>query len=89
MRKRGIAIISDLLRFRCMTRDDIMKTHFKGLKNPVTCCNSDMKRLRRDGHTEVIVAQQPYIYFPSPAPIKKDSLKTPTTKKTLNSIGHC
>lgn len=77
MRKRDTAIISDLQRFRCMTRDDIMKIHFKGLKNPVTCCNTVMKRLRRDGHIEVNAAQQPYIYFPSPAPIKKDSAKIP------------
>ncbi|MFS0767084.1 hypothetical protein [Peribacillus phoenicis] len=77
MRKRDIAIISDLQRFRCMTRDDIMNLHFKGLKNPVTCCNTVLKRLRRDGHIEVNVAQQPYIYFPSPAPIKKDSAKIP------------
>jgi hypothetical protein len=47
------------------------------LKNPVTCCNTVLKRLRRDGHIEVNTNQQPYIYFSSPAPIKKDSAKIP------------
>ncbi|WP_336863870.1 hypothetical protein [Peribacillus frigoritolerans] len=77
MRKRDKNILADLDRFRCMTRNDIIGLHFSGLKNPVTCCNTVMKRLRRDGHIEVNAAQQPYIYFPSPAPIKKDSAKIP------------
>ncbi|HER2169493.1 TPA: replication-relaxation family protein, partial [Streptococcus pyogenes] len=49
--------------------------HFAELKHPVTCCNTVLKRLRRDGHVEVNTSQQPYIYFPSPASIKKDSAK--------------
>jgi len=77
MRKRDLAILSNLERFRCMTRDDIIDLHFKDLKNPITCCNTVLKRLRRDGHIEVNPNQQPYIYFPSPAPIKKDSTKIP------------
>lgn len=77
MRKRDKNILADLIRFRCMTRDDIIDLHFTGLKNPITCCNTVLKRLRRDGHIEVNAAQQPYIYFPSPAPIKKDSAKIP------------
>lgn len=77
MRKRDKNILADLDRFRCMTRDDIIDLHFSGLKNPITCCNTVMKRLRRDGHIEVNAAQQPYIYFPSPAPIKKESAKIP------------
>lgn len=77
MRKRDLAILSDLERFRCLTRDDIIDLHFTGLKNPITCCNTVMKRLRRDEYIEVNTTQQPYIYFPSPAPIKKDSAKIP------------
>lgn len=77
MRIRDKNILADLDRFRCMTRNDIIDLHFSGLKNPITCCNTVMKRLRRDGHIEVNAAQQPYIYFPSPAPIKKDSAKIP------------
>lgn len=77
MRKRDIAILNDLNRFRCMTRDDIMQLHFQGLKQPVTCCNTVLKRLRRDGLIDVNVNHQPYLYFPSPAPIKKDSTKIP------------
>ncbi|MFS0766172.1 hypothetical protein [Peribacillus phoenicis] len=77
MRKRDKNILADLDRFRCMTRNDIIDLHFSGLKNPVTCCNTVMKRLRRDGHIEVNAAQQPYTYFSSPTPIKKDSAKIP------------
>ncbi|WP_110926825.1 hypothetical protein [Bacillus massiliglaciei] len=83
MRKRDLAIVKDLERFRCMTRDDIIDLHFQGLKNPVTCCNTVLKRLRRDGNIEVNTAQQPYIYFPSPSPIKKDSAKIPHFVKIL------
>ncbi|MBK5483012.1 replication-relaxation family protein [Peribacillus sp. TH16] len=77
MKKRDLAILSDLQRFRCLTRDDIIDLHFSGLKNPITCCNTVLKRLRRDGQIEVNTSQQPYIYFHSPAPIKKDSAKIP------------
>lgn len=77
MRKRDLAILSNLQRFRCMTRDDIIDLHFSALKNPITCCNTVLKRLRRDGHIEVNTSQQPYIYFPAPSPIKKDSAKIP------------
>jgi len=77
MRKRDREIINDLERFRCMTRDDIIALHFSGLKNPVTCCNTVLKRLRRDGRIEVNTSLQPYLYFPAPAGIKKDSAKIP------------
>lgn len=77
MRKRDMAILNDLQRFRCMTRDDIIDLHFQGLKQPVTSCNTVLKRMRRDGHIEVSKDRQPYIYFPSPPGIKKDSAKIP------------
>lgn len=86
MRKRDRAIIDDLARFRCMTRDDIIELHFGGLKNAVTCCNTVMKRLRRDGHIEANTSQQPYIYFSSPAPIKKDSTKIPHFLKIVEFV---
>lgn len=77
MKKRDLSILNDLQRFRCLTRDDIIELHFKGLKQPVTCCNTVLKRLRRDGYIEVSTKQLPYIYFVSPSPIKKDSTKIP------------
>jgi hypothetical protein len=77
MKKRDQAILEDLQRFRCLSRDLIIDLHFKGLKNPVTCANTVLKRLRRDGYIEVTKDRQPYIYFPSPAAIKKDSAKIP------------
>lgn len=83
MRKRDLAILNDLQRFRCMTRDDIIDLHFQGLKQPITSCNTVLKRLRRDGYIEVSKNRQPYIYFTSPAGIKKDSAKIPHFLKII------
>lgn len=77
MKKRDLAILKDLERFRVMDRDSIIDLHFKGLKQPITCCNTVLKRLRRDGYIEVNMNQQPYLYFSNPSPIKKDSTKIP------------
>ncbi|MEK5205319.1 replication-relaxation family protein [Bacillus sp. FSL R10-2789] len=77
MRNRDKAILNDLKRFRCMSRDDIIDLHFQGLNNAVTCCNTVMKRLRRDGHVDANVSQQPFIYFPQPSTIRKTSQKIP------------
>lgn len=77
MRKRDMDILKDLQRFRCLTRDQIIELYFSKLKNPINSCNTVLKRMRRDGHIEVNTNQQPYIYFPSPSPIKKDSAKIP------------
>lgn len=77
MKNRDKAILSDLNRFRCMSRDDIIDLHFNGLKNAVTCCNTVMKRLRRDGHVDANISQQPFIYFPQPSTLRKTSQKIP------------
>lgn len=77
MKSRDKAILSDLKRFRCMSRDDIIDLHFQGLKNAVTCCNTVMKRLRRDGHVDANITQQPFIYFPQPSTLRKTSQKIP------------
>lgn len=77
MKKRDLAILNDLQRFRCLTRDNIIDLHFSHLKQPVTSCNTVLKRLRRDGYIEVNTNYQQYLYFVSPAPIKKDSTKIP------------
>jgi len=84
MRKRDKAILEDLQKFRCMSRDDIVDLHFSHLSNKVGACNTVMKRLRRDGHVEVNVFQQPYIYFPAPSPIKRDSAKIPHFLKIVD-----
>lgn len=77
MKKRDLAILKDLERFRCLTRNDIIDLHFNNLKQPVTCCNTVLKRMRRDGYIEVSTNFQPYVYFPSPSSMKKDSAKIP------------
>lgn len=77
MNRRDKAILGDLERFRVMSRNDIVDLHFSGLKNAVKCANAVLKRLRRDEHIEVNTNQQPYLYFPCPAPIKRDSQKIP------------
>ncbi|MGE1059825.1 replication-relaxation family protein [Bacillus sp. GMa5/1] len=77
MRNRDKAILNNLKRFRCMSRDDIIDLHFQGLKNAVTCCNTVMKRLRRDGHVDANITQHPYIYFPQSSTLRKTSQKIP------------
>ncbi|ASL62566.1 replication-relaxation family protein [Bacillus cereus] len=77
MRNRDKAILTNLKRFRCMSRDDIIDLHFQGLKNAVTCCNTVMKRLRRDGHVDANISLQPYIYFPQSSTLRKTSQKIP------------
>lgn len=89
MKKRDLAILNDLQRFRCLTRDDIIDLHFKDLKQPVTSCNTVLKRLRRDGYIEVSTRQLPYIYFASPSPIKKDSTKIPHFLKIVDFYKSC
>ncbi|USK99917.1 replication-relaxation family protein [Bacillus tropicus] len=77
MKSRDEAILGNLKRFRCMSRDDIIDLHFHGVKNAVTCCNTVMKRLRRDGHVDANISQQPFIYFPQPSALRKTSQKIP------------
>lgn len=74
MNERDKAIISDLERFRCLMRDDIVELHFKDIKNSVDRANKVLKRLRRDGHIDCSTSQRMYMYFPKPS-IKKDSAK--------------
>lgn len=74
MNSRDKAIVADLKRFRCMTRDDIAAIHFNGVKHAITHTNRVLKRLRRDGIIECSKEWRQYVYFPSPS-IKKDSAK--------------
>jgi hypothetical protein len=75
LNKRDKEIIDNLTRFRVMSRDDIIDLHFSHLKHPVTNCNGVLKRLRRDNYIDVTVDSQPYLYFPAPCTMKKDSMK--------------
>lgn len=61
--------------FRCMSRDQIVKLFFSDVKNPITSANFVLKRLRREKHIDAYVDKQPYIYFPQPSIIKKNSQK--------------
>lgn len=74
MNSRDKAIISDLVRFRCMTRDDLAELHFGKLKNPIKDTNTVLKRLRRDRIIDCSKEWRQYVYFPIPS-IKKDSAK--------------
>lgn len=71
---RDKAIIDDLERFRCLTRDDIADLHFSSVKNPINEANKVLLRLRRMGHIGVSKEQRKYLYFPDKS-IKKDSSK--------------
>jgi hypothetical protein len=77
MNKRDQSILNDLIRFRCLSRDDIIDLHFAGLKKAVTCCNNVMKRLRLEGLVEVNKEGRQFVYFAKPTPIRKDSQKIP------------
>lgn len=74
MTMRDKAIVEDLQRFRCMTREQIEQLHFGSVKNKVNECNRVLLRLKRDGHIEVSKERRMYTYFPTKH-IKKDSSK--------------
>lgn len=68
-------IISDLERFRCMARDDIVAIHFRDRKHPVAQANMMLKRLRLQGDVIADTSRRPYLYFPANTTIKKQSQK--------------
>lgn len=74
MTPRDKAIIADLERFRCLTRDDVAELHFAGLKEPIKAANDVLLRLRREGLINCSKERRKYVYFPVPG-IKKDSAK--------------
>ncbi|UYX52217.1 replication-relaxation family protein [Bacillus thuringiensis] len=76
LRPRDKKIIQALHLFRCISRDQIAKLFFSNVKNPITAANYVLKRLRRENHIDANVDTQPYIYFPKPSTIKKNSQKT-------------
>ncbi|MEK5477557.1 replication-relaxation family protein [Paenibacillus sp. FSL R5-0407] len=75
MNARDKAILSDLERFRCLSRDDIAELHFSHTKHPVTQANIVLKRLRREGVIKFSAERRKYIYFPAERAIKEDSQK--------------
>jgi hypothetical protein len=75
MRARDKAIINDLYKFRCMSRDDIADIHFGDKRNPVKEANTVLKRLRRDGHIDANTQMQPYVYFAADSKMKRNSQK--------------
>jgi hypothetical protein len=75
MNTRDKAILDDLRRFRCLTRDDIAELHFSHTKHPVTHTNTVLKRLRRDGLIKCSTERIKYVYFPGESKMKTDSQK--------------
>jgi hypothetical protein len=72
---RDKAIIDDLNRFRCMSRDDIAELHFQKLKYPKYAANNILLRLHREGYIQRSTAFVPYVYFGSEVSMKKNSQK--------------
>lgn len=72
---RDKAIIEDLNRFRCMSRDDIAELHFKELKNPKYAANNILLRLHREEYIQRSTAFVPYVYFGPDVSMKKNSAK--------------
>ncbi len=77
MRARDVAILNDLVRFRCLSRDDLVALHFSHNKAPVKSCNEVMRRLRDRGEVELVTTSTPYVYSVRPSPLRKDSQKVP------------
>lgn len=77
MNARDKAILTDLTRFRCLTRDHVSAIHFQGLKRPITQANMVLKRLRRDRYLSVSMERRKYVYFPAQSTMKRDSSKIP------------
>ncbi|WP_160044728.1 replication-relaxation family protein [Paenibacillus sp. USDA918EY] len=75
MNARDKAIVADLERFRCLSRDDIADLHFAHTKHPITHTNMVLKRLRRDGLVKCSTDRRKYVYFPAEHTIKPDSQK--------------
>lgn len=75
MRDRDKEIISNLEKFRCMSRDQIAELFFGSTKNPVTNANYALKRLRDRGYIDANLDRKPYVYFSKPTSIKKDGNK--------------
>ncbi|GCF76352.1 MULTISPECIES: hypothetical protein [Bacillus cereus group] len=75
MVERDLNIIKDLIRFRCMSRDQILKLHFGGNKNKISNGNNVLKRLVDRNYITVNKEYRPFIYFPNPPTIKIDSSK--------------
>jgi hypothetical protein len=73
--QRDKAIIEDLNRFRCMSRDDIADLHFQGLKNPRYAANNILLRLLREDQIQRSTAFVPYVYFGPDVNMKKNSAK--------------
>ncbi len=77
MNKRDRAIIDDLERFRCMSRDDIAEIHFRNVSNSITAANRTLLRLYRLNLIDRSIEFQPFVYFPADNSIRKDSQKIP------------
>ncbi|MEW9673585.1 hypothetical protein [Ammoniphilus sp. 3BR4] len=75
MRYRDQAILSDLQRFRVMSRDDIVEIHFHDVKEKIKGCNTVLKRLREKNLIQANTKHRPYLYFPNPSTVKINSQK--------------
>jgi hypothetical protein len=75
MNDRDKAIVTDIQRFRCLTRDDIADLHFAHTKHPITQANMVLKRLRRDGLLKCSTERRKYVYFPYESKVKPESQK--------------
>src|SRR5690625_2655202 len=50
--ERDRRILEGLRTFRVLGRDELIAIYFQNLKNPITVCNTVMKRVRRDGYVK-------------------------------------
>ncbi|PEJ48201.1 hypothetical protein CN692_24140 [Bacillus sp. AFS002410] len=77
MSKRDKQIISIINKFKCLDRDDVIKLFFLSKKNPISNCNTVLRRLTDRGYIKQSKRQIPALYFSTEKPIKETSQKIP------------
>lgn len=76
MNRRDAEILNSLKQFRVLNRDQIIRLHFQNVKDKINSANKVLKRLQRDGHILCDPSSRPFLYFPNPSTLKKNSGKT-------------
>jgi hypothetical protein len=77
MTQRDKEILDSLLKFRVLTRDQLIHIHFMNQKQQITTCNRVMQRLVLKGLVKVNKTVRPYQYMHVETKMKPNSSKVP------------
>ncbi|MCQ2009277.1 hypothetical protein NOM01_04615 [Sporolactobacillus sp. STSJ-5] len=75
MTERDDAIMRDIERFHCLSRDNIIDLYFSDIRTPVTCANKVLRRLSDRKKIKADRTVQPYMYFPIDSKMSTNSQK--------------